>query len=503
MYTFYDNQIKTANKLIRRIKKHSYVMLVGQMQCGKTGVYLNTALRCIKTGVFDKVIIICGSRDTSLRTQLKKDIEEAIKSYHTKQTGDTSILDIKKSDKAKDCITLSWSQDLKNLPPISDNTLVIHDESHFAQSKDNKPYTDFYKRNNLEKSLYGDMTELIARNIKIISVSATPFSELVANSSLIENGEIKKKEVLFIEPPEDYRGVPYLLKNNKIKFDSQRIDSEKADIYNVIREGKYHNKYIIVRTHLAKRHEALMRNIAYSCNCDYKQVFSVDKDTDPYDFLDIEPFMNTVVHICGKARMGQVLYKQHVGMVYEQSSNPNIDTTLQGLLGRMCGMYDTEAPDIYVSYKIKQQIIQWVMAIEKKDYTLLQNIRKATNVTSTGITFKSNFAKSLSSEQEPVFSNKSSSNILAFRRELKKHIFRTQKGHKLYNPNCANSVSYMNDFKDNVQPYLLFDKEHYTIEQIQEELKAIEQKCGVTLYLTEARGRPPILYHKFASISWC
>ena len=43
----------------------------------------------------------------------------------------------------------------------------------------------------------------------------------------------------------------------------------------------------------------------------------------------------------GKIRAGKVVPKKHIGFVWEDSKNPNTDTVIQSLLGRMCGYRGT------------------------------------------------------------------------------------------------------------------------------------------------------------------
>ena len=98
-------------------------------------------------------------------------------------------------------------------------------------------------------------------------------------------------------------------------------------------------------------------DIARSNDYEYISVFATkvgESASESLEFLKTKPQKQTVVHICGKARMGQVLDKTHIGMVYEQSENPNTDTILQGLLGRMCGYDKPQDIEIYIS-KLKQE----------------------------------------------------------------------------------------------------------------------------------------------------
>ena len=190
-YEFHENQIQTAEEIVGFIQTATIfcMLLLAQMQSGKTGTYLKVAFDCIKNQHMDQVIIICGSRDTSLRNQTQTDLENAIKRYSKIELSTNSRNNL--AEKLKNRIKIYWSQDLKekNGGPIKieNNTLIIHDESHAAQSKNNKPYLDFYEKHNIEKSLQGDNSQIEPRNIRILEVSATPFSSIIANEK-IKNG---------------------------------------------------------------------------------------------------------------------------------------------------------------------------------------------------------------------------------------------------------------------------------------------------------------------------
>ena len=428
MCTFHQNQIDTSDEIIGLItlaQRHCMILLA-QMQSGKTGTYLRTAFRTIELGYHDQVIIISGSRDTTLRTQANKDLEKAIESYcNTDEIEDElkkvealpekyrtsldieiqntkTIFEAKKKLKKelKPNISVAFGQDLKDIESVKDNTLIIHDESHAAQSKDNKPYEDFYKKHNIERSLYGDTSQISGRNIHILDVSATPMSALLSNEKikknewdkeeiehLLENElSLNEKEIIFANAGDGYRGVNYFLENDKIFFEAESIRVGSSEhIEKVLTEKKdtiYKNKYCIVRTYTAN--ELMMKSIADKCGYDYVSILGKDS-IDAFDILKTAPTRNTIIHISGRCRMGQVLCKTYIGMVYEQANDPNTDTILQGLLGRMCGyvgdiVTDSEAPDIFLSEKTKLNILKYAKSWKDKDLKQFIDIKKVNNV---------------------------------------------------------------------------------------------------------------------------
>jgi len=402
VYKFYENQEIVANEIVSlmAVSQCLVILMLAQMQSGKTGTYLKVAIESVKSGINDHVIIISGSRDTSLRAQTKKDLEDAIKS-ECGITGENDTIEaLGRQAKLTSAIKIYWSQDLKEgkgPESIQEKTLIIHDESHAAQSKNNKPYEDFYKRHGIEKALYGDNSQINEKKIHILNVSATPFSELVAEEyvkndlygkveqEVIGDNFLVNKSVIFADPGKGYIGVKKLLVNN-IHFDAKKIDNSKhGHIQQILLNNKetYSKKYCIVRTNCAHKDEEMMRKIARDAGYEYVSVFATTGNSKPSEalgFLETEPTMGTIVHICGKARMGQVIGKKYIAMVYEQADNPKTDTILQGLLGRMCGYYTTKIPDIFISPKKEKEIRKYADAWEHRDFSKLLEIKKAMNI---------------------------------------------------------------------------------------------------------------------------
>jgi len=418
MYTFHQNQIDTSNEIIGLITLAQCfcMIMLAQMQSGKTGTYLRTAIRTIELGLHNQVIILCGSRDTSLRAQTTQDLEDAIESYcNTDKIEDDLnkayaipeefrkivevILTIQNKEiklqvakelkeKLKSNIKVIWSQDLKNVVSVEDNTFIIHDESHAAQDKDHRPYKDFYEKHNIEGLLLGDTSQVIGRNIHTLDVSATPFSALASNQKvrmnsftpdeLVHKGDtqLSVKKEIFANAGSGYKGVINFL-DKSLFFEAESIKEGSTEhIEKVLRKKKYANKYCIIRTHKA---DEFMKSIADKCGYDYVPIFA-DASDDAFDILKTAPSRATIINICQKCRMGQVLCKTHIGMVYEQADNPNTDTILQGLLGRMCGYNVSELPDIYLSKKTEVNIRKYAKSCRDEDSEQFNEIKKINNV---------------------------------------------------------------------------------------------------------------------------
>lgn len=355
------NQKKTIDEILETIRRGlTFVMLLlAQMQSGKTGTYLGIAIDsiCNDDVDVDEVIIISGLTDKLLKQQLKQNLDEAIRK-HCEITNNLKIY-LKLTEKIK----IYWSQDLKKVLEIKDKTLIIHEESHAAQSKENRPFK-FYEKYGLSDGLHMNTSELQKRNIRFLNVSATPFSELACNDG---------RSVFMLQPGEDYRGIGNLLDTDKINFTAKPIkDTSHAHIRSTLTKPKYNGKYCIVRSQRAEKDRELMESIANCTGCIYHPIFGGKQDiSNQLDFLKEGPKQKTLVHICGKLRVGQVLPKDHIGMVYEQSKSAKIDTILQGLLGRVCGYYTDKqtVPDVYVSESVKDEVRSYASGWGKCDYT--------------------------------------------------------------------------------------------------------------------------------------
>ena len=377
---FYPEQRKAAEVIIRNFKSGvPFAVLLAQMQSGKTGSYLFTAYEMIRIGMVDRVIIICGSAETSLREQARKDQVDQFKSYLQEVLKDTEGV----SRLLGASIDVHFSNDLSQISPVKNRTLIVHEECHMAQSKGNKPYKEFYKSNKLEGALLGDFSQLRSPHFNyILGVSATPFSEIVANKSEDENSipDTEEKFIYQMTPGEGYLGVSDFYHSGSIKFTAQKIDGPNDHFFKVLEENRrdYLGKYCIVRTFDRASHQVIIDGCA---KLGYDCIHSFGGEKGIQKILLNLPANPTVIHISGRCRMGQVIDKTHLAMVYESSNNPNADTLLQGLVGRVCGYNTKTTIDVYVSSLCEEHIIDYSSAWSGDgNIEILSKISKAMNL---------------------------------------------------------------------------------------------------------------------------
>jgi len=353
-YQFHQSQLSNAQKIYEAILNgHSYILFHLRMQGGKTGTYLKAALDLLHSpeSTIDNVVIIGGFSDISLTSQLKQDVEKAIK-YYSKQSYPHSVDDYQGLiDKLTMKIQIYTGKNVEKIPILNDNSIVIHDESHHASSKTNIPFNHFYKKHNIEKALCGDFTQLKKRNIHIVSIGATSFAEIISNKKVelgsFEDDEpqsphIEEKIVIYGEVGEKYYGIFEYLRDKKIIFEN---DPEK-----ILPQLEKSEGYVIIRTNSKKSND--LPSLALKYDMDYKSLTG-GMGSEVFDFLETKPSKMTLVHICGLGRMGKVLCKTHIIAVIETSKKPQIDTILQGLPGRMCGYNIPDNIKIYVPSNTK------------------------------------------------------------------------------------------------------------------------------------------------------
>lgn len=376
-YVFHPQQKDAGDRILHHFTSGEvYGILLAQMQSGKSGAYLYAALKAIHHSEYrvERVFIISGNRDTSLRFQTQQNVKKAAIRYcDDNAIGVADFIDI------LDRITVHFGQDLERCPPVPENSMIIVDESHYAQSKDNVPYVKFWQRNGIEKCLSGNMSVLIEKNIRVLSVSATPFSEIIQNQKVhlgIESTvDLCLKNLIYMEPGERYYGIKDYMDDRKFFFYPREMCWS-----NWLRRRTIEPKYYIVRTQCMEKAKPEVEEKCRRMGLYYKPIGS-GEGKEAFEFLKRIPELATVVHLCGKGRMGQEMDRTHVAMVWEASKNPKADTILQALPGRMCGYGDNTDITICVPETCRSKIEQYHNAITTGEFQeKLSTVGPAMNV---------------------------------------------------------------------------------------------------------------------------
>lgn len=359
----FDSQINTARKIVLQlgsnVTRRNHVCVVASMQAGKTGTcnsvinIINTS-KLYKTMAIKKYMFITGMNDCGLKEQTYIRLKEQVMG-----ASDDNIYIGKRSKKnlSENKYFVLKNSDLLSYEGNIDNTLIFIDESHYGSNEKNI-LTKFLVKHGID---WKDTNELIKRNIYIVSISATPFDELVSDT-------VNCKKTIELNTDDNYVGVTEYLKNDLI-FDTEKYDiTEDGRIFDLIMDAHHRmldndedgaiiirtrNTETIVENQYVQTHFDVfemtssgtkieyakfnhMLNVMYENNISYKRrkealaKFGIEVESPTTKPL--------IVIIKGAFRAGITIdsrFKDMIYMVYD--SSVKADTTAQALLGRMCG----------------------------------------------------------------------------------------------------------------------------------------------------------------------
>lgn len=359
----FDSQINTARKIVLQlgsnVTRRNHVCVVASMQAGKTGT-CNSVINIINTSklyksmAIKKYMFITGMNDCGLKEQTYIRLKEQVMG-----ASDDNIYIGKRSKKnlSENKYFVLKNSDLLSYEGNIDNTLIFIDESHYGSNEKNI-LTKFLVKHGID---WKDTNELIKRNIYIVSISATPFDELVSDT-------VNCKKTIELNTDDNYVGVTEYLKNDLI-FDTEKYDiTENGRIFDLIMDAHHRmldndedgaiiirtrNTETIVENQYVQTHFDVfemtssgtkieyakfnhMLNVMYENNVSYKRrkealaKFGVE--------LESPTTKPLIVIIKGAFRAGITIdsrFKDMIYMVYD--SSVKADTTAQALLGRMCG----------------------------------------------------------------------------------------------------------------------------------------------------------------------
>ena len=345
--TFFPTQVNTARDIIRRFSKTQLVMLLAQMQSGKTGTFLCTACAMVHYGIVQRVIVFTGVPESALYEQLVRSVTKATKRFdeimHSNVTGKITPL--------KACQLTTTT--------IEPNTLVVWDESHYAQDTKNRPFKMFQNNGLLVDGTTRTNDQWKQKDSFLLTVSATPFSEFVdCRDSAIYN-EITK-EIVAMQPGPSYHGVSYFHERNLIlpSWDIMKPTGQRKFVQ-LLRNAKTIGtpKYGLLRS---RANSGDIRILAQHAGWNKLIFYDMkNKSTMPEGWKTLEnaPTEDTLVVLKNMGRLGQVVPKEHIAFVFESTTGMGAtDTILQSLLGRMCGYYDDEPYiHVYVSKRLTDE----------------------------------------------------------------------------------------------------------------------------------------------------
>ncbi len=396
----YDNQINTAKEIVtnltNNVTRRNHVILAARMQSGKTGV-CNAVINVISQSslerkmMVNKYFIITGMNDCGLRDQTYKRLCEQVIGANV---DNTYVGKRSKRNLSENKFFVLKNSDLLGYDGDIDNSVIFIDESHYGSNKNNN-LTKFLYKHGID---WKDTNELISRNIYIVSVSATPFEEIVSDKD-------NCKKIIELKSSDDYVGVTEYM-NNGLIYNSTNDDiSEDGEIFDYIEESHERmiqdgiSGVIIIRT---RKFDVIKSNQYVMDNFDIYEMYSSGKTIDYMkmnesmdmlirrnqfntllsktnnsvikDIKDIKKIPNKplLILIKGAFRAGITIdekYKDYIYMVYDNSTKA--DTTAQALLGRMCGFRkdnaQIEKTHLYVNKSYAEMYANWEEDFQNKE----------------------------------------------------------------------------------------------------------------------------------------
>lgn len=331
-----------------------WVILLAQMQSGKTETYLFVCCELLRLEKVETVVIFSGNSETDLRDQLKKEVEGKgdakfygkYELYLEEEFGITTRARRDIMVKVKTNIIVIWGTELNKYKNTHSKTLFVWEEAHHAQTIHQCP-DKFLKKIGISPN--GDKKNLKKKENFVLSVSATPFSEY----SDFHHFEQSKK-VVYMRPGNGYNSVKHILTSGRLK----PFKNVESGLKTALSTPHTSHKYAIVR--ISKKNEDNVLNIIRQFPSWRHVIYDSISSGDAKDIGDRTwngmrniPDQDTVILLRGKCRMGKNIEKQHVLFVMETAKNSNTDTVLQGLLGRVCGYSKgSNMIDVYLHDKI-------------------------------------------------------------------------------------------------------------------------------------------------------
>lgn len=354
--TLSEQQIGAAQEIIKCFQEDflnfRWAILLAQMQSGKTETYLFICCELLRLSVVENVVIFSGNAEIDLKAQLKKEIEGARSKFYEKYEiylEEVVGIGIRARhpimEKIMTSMTVLWGTELKKHNETYKNTLFIWEEAHHAQSIHQCP--DHFLRK-VGISADGDNRILAENGNFVVSISATPFSEL---SDLHHHNQNKK--LVYMRPGIGYNSVSRIMSSGRLKS----YASLESGLRTALSTPHYSPKYAIIR--ISNKNEEMVKAVVlqYGWNCvtydsiSTGEVKALGEET--WANMKNAPVQDTVILLRGKCRMGKNLEKEHILFVMETAKSANTDTILQGLLGRVCGYSrGSDMIDVYLHQKI-------------------------------------------------------------------------------------------------------------------------------------------------------
>jgi len=336
---FHPNQTHAATSIRSSFLSGTrYALLSAKCQSGKTGTFQNLVKQMLDAGDVTHAYILCGSAETELKRQAVEDTLAFNPNYNQ-------------------CIQVVFHQDFNHVDLDITDALIIVDESHMVQTQGQKLQLYLAKYG---ISLDGNPTALEKSNAYLLSVDATPYSEIAAWR---EEETLYPKHVEELVAGDGYYGLADYERDGLLEPTftiHKHPESFEKMLVNIPR------KYVLMRLNRSKdnkENESVVRSICRRLGMPVhlytgeKTEIAVTRGEQKrfsrggrkIGCLEDAPSKTTVVIVRGRLRAGKVVPKQHIGFIWEGAGMSKTDALVQGLVGRMCGYkFGDTKPTLYV-----------------------------------------------------------------------------------------------------------------------------------------------------------
>ena len=376
---------ESAKEIIELFHNTNESILLAQMQSGKSDVikriielFNNNKQYFADSLKIENIFIIILASDTGLKQNSQSEFYNFISYDHILHLDDVSLItEYLINPKKKFKIFSNLKQIVS---AIKTNCLIIIDEAHSDQEV-TSTIDNFRRALNIEFNNFTNNT------IKMLNVSATAYEHILTTMPKV-----------ILKPTSEYYGLRKMLENNKVfqSFDltvsteyTQFID----DLLDKLKLSILPKQYIIVRVQSDAKEQLLRQHIKlYQKTKDYNiESYNMSTKNDINDILKIKPNKTTFIIIKGRLTKGHRIIKENIMAVSDTPNNGHTHTTVQGLIGRMCGYNANKNALIYCDIEKVIEHYEWIKSnYNEKNIPLAKYITKSGEIKKSSIFGKVN-----------------------------------------------------------------------------------------------------------------
>jgi hypothetical protein len=338
---FYTNQAVAGEEIMNVYTYMRYCILVAQCQSGKTGVAKNVICNFVNLHLDAIPILLIPISSNDILNQAKREFQHLIHEDNI-----LSLPQMLNTDCLADRIAANPGRAV----------LLIVDESHLNATIEKSANCLF---NTLRNAGINGAQGILPDNCWLLSISATPNAELAGH---LQNTTEANKAIVQLVPGEHYYGIKDMLTSGRV-FESHRLKEDLAqkNFINDIKD-RYMDmcKYGLVR--LPSHASCTRFQPLLAAEGIHSVIFDsyVPTSRDIGQQVKIAPTGLTLILMVHRLRASVQVDSTYICFVHENFVK-NVDTTIQGLPGRMCGYGKrAHAVDIYCNPLALMAQLRWL-----------------------------------------------------------------------------------------------------------------------------------------------